>query len=390
MAINSGNSGANFKRNVYIKTAKEIIEVGLKRSGKQEGKKKFVKDDLSFVKKDATEKMKRLSESLRGDLSAVEKKFPDFENLPMFYKDTIKSAFDIKALRIAIASLKGSAGMLRTLEMNYLKKMWGARRKSEVGQIKKEFFGRSLSFVKRNRHNLELLKNVAIFMASLPTVKDEFTAIFAGFPNVGKSTLLSRLTTARPKIASYPFTTQSIMIGYMKTGYIEVQVIDTPGILDKKNKDYNPTEKRAVAAIKSLANVIVFVSDSSEQCGYPLAEQRKLLDDLKQEFRESEFIVIVNKADLASREKTIEAEKIFEGAIISGKGIENETREKFSQAVIRTKAFERRKNIEKGMNYENPFEESADGGKRPEGKNPLQEQSIHENKQSLRARAVKR
>ncbi len=55
---------------------------------------------------------------------------------------------------------------------------------------------------------------------------------FVGFPNAGKSTLLTTLTNAHPKVADYPFTTKIPNLGVMHAGYRDIILADIPGIIE--------------------------------------------------------------------------------------------------------------------------------------------------------------
>jgi nucleolar GTP-binding protein len=124
------------------------------------------------------------------------------------------------------------------------------------------------------------------------------TIVIAGAPNVGKSQLVGQISTGKPRVAVYPFTTQEISLGVFERKYLRYQVIDTPGLLDRPLEERNAMELRAVLALKHLADAIVFVMDPSETCGYTMEQQEHLLDSLKGEFGSTPIIVIENKADV--------------------------------------------------------------------------------------------
>jgi len=168
-------------------------------------------------------------------------------------------------------------------------------------QKQQEIYGRISSVVKQINKELLFLAEAQNILKKFPEVHDIPTIVIAGYPNVGKSSLLRCLSSAKPQIAQYPFTTKAIHVGHIevKDKYISkrFQIIDTPGLLDRPISKKNDIEKQAIAAIKHLADIIVFILDPSETSGYSLTEQKHLLTQTKKMFKNSKILVIENKVD---------------------------------------------------------------------------------------------
>jgi len=175
------------------------------------------------------------------------------------------------------------------------------KKREDIREVSKEFYGRVFSLLKRNKKAFAIYEEIEKLYRNMPRIKALPTVVITGLPNVGKSTLLKTLTGSEPEISPYPFTTKDIMIGYIRLPYTDVQILDVPGILDREFDKMNTVEKRAILALKYLANLIVYVFDITETCGYSIEEQENVLKRIRKSFN-IEAILYFSKTDLFSNE----------------------------------------------------------------------------------------
>lgn len=164
-------------------------------------------------------------------------------------------------------------------------------------------YGRISSLLDQIDENLKFLENARVKISKIPSIStDTPTIVIAGYPNVGKSSILSLLSTAKPEIAPYPFTTKGLIVGhlYISNGYEDrkIQIVEAPGLLDRPIEKRNEIEKQAIVALKYLPKAVIFVLDASLHCGYPLENQINLLEEIKNMFN-VRIIVVENKVDLS-------------------------------------------------------------------------------------------
>ena len=118
-----------------------------------------------------------------------------------------------------------------------------------------------------------------------------------GLPNAGKSTLLSALTRANPKVASYPFTTLTPNLGVMATRDFRFTVADMPGII----KGAHAGKGLGLSFLRHIerTKMLVFVIDAS--AGRPKTDYRELMDEIRRynpAILERPRVVALNKLDL--------------------------------------------------------------------------------------------
>ena len=118
-----------------------------------------------------------------------------------------------------------------------------------------------------------------------------------GFPNAGKSTLLAALTSARPKIADYPFTTLVPNLGILDLGdYLSCTMADIPGLIEgaSEGKGLGHEFLRHVERCK----VLVFLLDVTDE---PAARLRALESEVsryQKELGRAQRVICLNKIDL--------------------------------------------------------------------------------------------
>ena len=266
-------------------------------------------DKVNIVDKDAFYRKKKtiiaktdsFCTTIITTLESYVKKFPSINNMHPFFQELLAIKFNVDELK---KSLGGVDWARKTVNMVYTTQITQLKRSQNIEFLKqkqKEIYGRVTSIVKQVKKELKILKDARDVFRSFPDIEDIPTVVIAGFPNVGKSSLLRCLSSAKPEIAQYPFTTKELVIGHMfkqeKYDKTKIQIIDTPGLLDRPLSERNKIERQAISAVKNLADIVVFIFDPTETCGYSFDNQKHLFSQMQEMFKDSEFIVVENKAD---------------------------------------------------------------------------------------------
>lgn len=254
-------------------------------------------DNLERAKRGEAARLDIMNETIHKSLLRIIREFPGMDNLTEFYSELLKVSVDFDKLKKGLGAVNWADKKARDLVIGHKKRIFDCKSTSMAANIRKAYMGRISSVLKQINENLMYLEECRKIMKSFPIIKQEFTVCIAGFPNVGKSTLLSKITTSKPQIENYAFTTKTLNLGYFKSDDKIIQIIDTPGTLARPEK-MNNIEKQAYLAIKYQADLVVFVFDPTDT--YPVEEQEQLFDFVKQ-FRKP-FIVFVSKTDIAKKE----------------------------------------------------------------------------------------
>jgi nucleolar GTP-binding protein len=298
-------------------TADELIDKAYKRGAKAKPVKD--RDKVMRARRSSIDKINIINDVINSTLSKYVSIFPSFDNLPRFYYELIDVLIGIDDLKKSLGAIDWCRKEVRKVSKEITYQLKTSVDYNEIFRLRKAGYGRIASIVKQVAKNLDHLGKSKDIFERLPEIDPELTTIvIAGYPNVGKSLIVKGISTANPKIAKYPFTTQNISIGYFEVKYIKYQVIDTPGLLDRDLEEQNMIERQATSALRHLADVIVFIIDPSEHCGYTLEVQLNLLERIKKLFgQEIPILEVENKVDI----KYTDSDRVKISAI-TGAGVE--------------------------------------------------------------------
>ena len=318
-----------------IPTPQELLDKGFSRGKKQA-------DLIRSQKMPKHLKGKRIEERrvvtscqvIKDKLKSIIDAVPEIESLHPFYQDYIDITVGVDDMKQALGALNWAYGIITQLEKEYGAKI--RKNPSEKAtEIQKQAYGRIASVVNKIKKDLDFLDFAKQNLRNMPTIDfdattidfDATTIVIAGFPNVGKSTLLRQLSSAEPQVANYPFTTKGIQIGHTERHWKHIQIIDTPGLLDRPVLEMNDIEMNAIVALEHLADAILFIFDASETCGFHMENQYNLLKQIEKIFSEIPVIYLFNKMDLIEDKESLkeyiddEENSIFISAI-EGEGID--------------------------------------------------------------------
>ena len=144
-----------------------------------------------------------------------------------------------------------------------------------------------------------------VFFMELRRIAD---AGLVGYPNAGKSTLLGDISEAKPKVASYPFTTLQPIIGVVEfDSFRRCIVADIPGIIEgaHNNRGLGHEFLRHITRCK----VLVFVLDMAGSEGRdPIEDLQNLRTEIKlysEDLAKQPWFVVANKMDLEGAEENL-------------------------------------------------------------------------------------
>ncbi len=220
------------------------------------------------------------------------------EDLTEFELRILECLIDVDKFKKALYQIGLSKKFLIENKREALRVIKRSRSLRETKSLSKRAYSKIAGIMKRAKKPFEVIEQSRKAIRVFPPVDDSlFTVCVAGFPNVGKSTLVKKITGSNVKVADYAFTTKGLLIGYIEHRFQSIQIIDTPGTLNRLNR-MNLIEKQAEIVISMLPRLIVFVFDPTAL----IEEQLRLLE--KTMLLEKPLVVYISKTDILKSQQS--------------------------------------------------------------------------------------
>ena len=292
----------------YVYTSEELAQLAQAMYRRVEARSPSVEPGIVRLKRLELSRVVRTGKALERILRDVARNMPFLNELHPFYRELLTLRVDEAAYKHSLAKVGRAYKAVRAIARDSIMAIKVAEDRRGVARARRMFLGRIRDLLEDLSRDLDLLRETARFLRSLPSIDPQLpTIVVAGAPNVGKSSFVRCVSSAEPEVAEYPFTTRRIHVGHLNYRGLKVQVVDTPGLLDRPLDELNEVERQAVAALRHIRHAAIFLIDPTHHGGHSLEAQLRVLDTVRSVF-EGALQVVVNKVDIASDEQIAEVE----------------------------------------------------------------------------------
>jgi len=293
----------NFKKIQVVPNGKDFIDIVLTRTQRRTPTVVHPGYAIGRIRKFYMRKVKYTAQTVNDKISQILADFPVLDDIHPFYADLMNVLYDKDHYKLALGQLNTARRLVDNVAKDYVRLLKFGDSLYRCKQLKRAALGRMMKILKKNGNSFGYLEEVRQHLARLPSIDPNTrTIIICGYPNVGKSSFINKVTRANVEVQPYAFTTKSLFVGHLDYKYLRWQVIDTPGILDHPLDERNTIEMQSITALAHLRSSVLYFIDISEHCGYSIEEQCKLFDGIKPLFANKPLIIVMNKTDVVKPE----------------------------------------------------------------------------------------
>ncbi|KAJ3338135.1 Nucleolar GTP-binding protein 1 [Gonapodya sp. JEL0774] len=319
-----GSSFYNFKRIGIVPPAADFIDITLSKIQRKTPTVVHPGYHINRIRQFYMRKVKFAQDCFEERLTAILTDFPKLDEIHPFYADLLNVLYDRDHYKLALGQINQAKHLVDNVAKDYVRLLKFGDSLYRCKQLKRAALGRMCTIMKRQKDSLSYLEQVRQHMARLPSIDPNTrTLLVCGYPNVGKSSFMNKLTRAQVDVQPYAFTTKSLFVGHMDYKYLRWQVIDTPGILDHPLEQRNTIEMQSITALAHLRACVLFFIDLTEQCGYSVKQQVDLFHSIKPLFANKPTMVVINKIDIRKLSDLQGEEKELVDSMLSKDGVEH-------------------------------------------------------------------
>ena len=294
----------NFKKITVVPSAKDFVDIVLSKTQRKTPTVVHRHFKISRIRQFYSRKVKFTQQNYHDKLATIVAEFPKLDDIHPFYADLMNVLYDKDHYKLALGQVNTTKHLIDSVAKDYVRLMKFADSLYRCKQLKRAALGRMCTIIKKQKSSLEYLEQVRQHLSRLPSIDPNTrTILICGFPNVGKSSFMNKVTRADVEVQPYAFTTKSLFVGHMDYKYLRWQVVDTPGVLDHSLEERNTIEMQAITALAHLRAAVLYVMDISEQCGHSIEEQLQLFDNIRPLFVNKVLMVALNKVDILAMEE---------------------------------------------------------------------------------------
>jgi len=288
----------NFKTIVKVPGSKELIDIILSRTQRKTPTVCHKGWYIQRIRDFYARKVKFTCESFTEKLTQMLNDFPRVDDIHPYYADLINVLYSKHHYKLALGQISTARTLIEHIAKDTLKYLKYAETQYRCKCQKRAALGRMATIARKLNTSLGYLERVRQHMSRLPSIDPNTrTVIITGFPNVGKSSFINKVSRADVEVQNYAFTTKSAHVGHFDHLNYRWQIVDTPGILDHSLEDRNIIEMQAITALAHLNATVLFFIDISES-HYTIKKQASLYHSIKALFSNKPLLVVANKTDL--------------------------------------------------------------------------------------------
>jgi nucleolar GTP-binding protein len=299
-----------FNEFFHVPSSQELLDIAFSRAMKSSAKVSKNAPILVKAKKKESLRIKVAIKELIDRILNIIKMVPFIDDLPDFYRELASILVDTDELKLTLGKLNGILPVLSQIEREHIKRLNKIEAPRDGDRLRRSAFGRISSVINKQKKNLIYLNNIRGRLREIPSIDEAMPCVvLAGYPNVGKSSIVKEISTNKKiDVQEYPFTTKKLNLGHIQIkrrfDTIKIQILDTPGILDRPMARRNFIELQAILALRLISDIIIFIFDPTPACGYSIESQIDLFEEIKENLTQDgriEILIVFNKKDLASK-----------------------------------------------------------------------------------------